>query len=524
MRLDTRGMRFLFPAPHRRALRSALSALFVVFAGSAPAAEDADVIYLDTLTPLEDFVNFFSLRTNQNKKEGDTVEVDEKPASHYLLAHANSRLLYKVPPGASRFQAYGVATTRFRRNSSWFYEVRADGVLLFRSQPLNTYEKRQVRIDVELPADAKNLMLVVDNQGNSAEDHSVWAEPCFVFGSGLGPASEKTAGANRGLVAKLPAAQLDGVVLVEGDQSVGTGFFALIRDQPFVVTNQHVIAGNKSVKISSRTGLSPAITGYILAKDRDLALLRIDADPATLPVLKIAEAATSTPVGEELLAAGNSEGGGTILQSEGRIVGFGNDRIEHDIATVSGNSGSPLFSQKTWEVLAMDTFYRVRRASRVTDPASRNNARTSLGDIRHFGVRIDTAKEWSAIDWDDWQKECAQIAALEYRLEGLEKLLIDERKVWITYPDIALKVQAFETRTRGMSAGSPNFNDEATSLFQTLLNYAQQQERTANQLKDRNFGHLRQKAENLAAYAGQLEAALKAWNINVADRLKAEAR
>ena len=448
-------MHFLLSALHRRALRIAQTVLIAVLTGPALAAEDADVIYLDTLTPLEEFVNFFRLRTNQTKQEGDVVEVDDKPASHFLLAHANSRLLYKVPAGASRFQAYGVATTRFRRNSSWLYEVRADGVLLFRSQPLSTYEKRQVRIDVELPADAKNLMLVVDNHGNSAEDHSVWAEPCFVLGAGSGPASARTASANRGLVAKLPAAQLDGVVLVEGDQSVGTGFFALIRDQPFVVTNQHVIAGNKSVKISSRTGLSPAITGYILAKDRDLALLRIDADPATLPVLKIAESATSASVGEELLAAGNSEGGGTILQSEGRIVGFGNDRIEHDIATVAGNSGSPLFSQKTWEVLAMDTFYRIRRASRITDPASRNSSRTSLGDVRHFGVRIDTAKEWSAINWDDWQKECLQIAALEYRLEGLEKLLIDERNVWITYPDIALKVQAFETRTKGMSAGKP---------------------------------------------------------------------
>ncbi len=364
-------------------------------------------------------------------------------------------------------------------------------------------------------------MLLVDNYGNSAEDHSVWAEPCFLFS---GSAGAPDSAGPRNLITKLPPAQLDGVVLVEGDDSVGTGFFALIRDQPFVVTNQHVLAGNKTVRISNRTGISPAIIGYVFAKDRDLALLRIDADPATLPLIKIADAATAAEVGSALLIAGNSEGGGTILQSEGRVVGFGPDRLEHDAATVSGNSGSPIFHQDSWEVVAIDTYSRFRRASASTDPASRPSAGSSLADIRHFGVRLDSVKDWVSINWDVWQKDCAELDAIERRIEGVEKFLTEERPVWITYTDVAQRVQSFEERVRGLSSESVGFRREASALFQSLFVYAQGQQRSAAQLRDRNIGHLRDRADNLASYAGQLEAALRRWDVNIADRLKSAAK
>lgn len=504
----------------RPTFRSAL-ALFSFSLLPALFGQSSDPVYLDTLEPLEAYTNFDRLWTSRKKPQGDVIEVDGAPAKYFLKAHANSRLVYQIPSGARRFQAVGVPTKRFRHNSSWIYEVWADAVLLFRSRPLREYEGRQVKIDVDLPAGAKRLMLLVDNHGNSAEDHSVWAEPCFLF---RGTAGTGVSSDPRNLVTKLPAAQLDGVVLIEGDRSAGTGFFALIRDQPFIVTNQHVLAGNKSVRASNRTGLRPTITGYVFAKDRDLALLRIDADPATLPLLKIAASATAAEVGADLLIAGNSEGGGTVLQSEGRVVGFGPDRLEHDIATVSGNSGSPIFAQATWEVVAIDTYARVRRASASTDPASRTSSGSSLADIRHFGVRIDSAKEWVGINWETWQKDCAELDGIEHRIEGIEKLITEERAIWVTYPDIAQRVQGFEERIRGVAADSVGFRREASALFQGLLTYAQSQQRSATQLRDRNIGHLHERADNLAAYAGQLETALRRWDVSIADRLKIVAK
>jgi len=505
----------------RRPVAFALLSLLALPLAPAALAQSQDAVYLDTLEPLEAYVSFDRLWTNQKPAKDDVIKVDGEPAKHFLKAHANSRLVYQIPAGARRFQAVGVPTERFRSNSSWIYEVWADAVLLFRSRPLNRHEGRQVKIDVDLPAGAKRLMLVVDNHGSSAEDHSVWAEPCFLFRAGAAPLA---ASGSRDLVAKLPAAQLDGIVLIEGDNSVGTGFFALIRDQPFIVTNQHVLAGNKSVRVSNRHGLRPAITGYVFAKDRDLALLRVDADPATLPLLKIADSATLAEVGSDLLIAGNSEGGGTVLQSEGRVVGFGPDRLEHDAATVSGNSGSPVFAQSTWEVVAVDTYARIRRASAATDPASRNAKGSSLADIRHFGVRLDSAKDWVSITWDAWQKDCAELDALERRIEGVEKFLTEERAIWITYPDVAQRVQAFEERVRGVTAESVGFRREATALCQGLATYAQSQQRAATQLRDRSIGHLRDRADNLASYAGQLEVALRRWDTSVADRLKSVAK
>jgi S1-C subfamily serine protease len=509
--------------PRARLSPIAPLALLVTTLSLSPSgrSQSADPVYLDTLEPLEAYVSFDKLWTSQKRPQGDVIEVDGAPAKHFLKAHANSRLVYQIPGGARRFQAVGVATNRFRNNSSWIYEVWADGVLLFRSRPLRQYDDRQLKIDVDLPAGAKRLMLLVDNHGSSAEDHSVWAEPCFVF---RGSAGTATSGASRNLVTQLPSAQLDGVVLIEGDHSVGTGFLARIRDQPFIVTNQHVLAGNKSIRASNRTGLRPTITGYVFAKDRDLALLRIDADPATLPLIKIADSATSAEVGAELLIAGNSEGGGTVLQSEGRVVGFGPDRLEHDIATVSGNSGSPIFAQASWEVVAIDTYARVRRASASTDPASRTSIGSSLADIRHFGVRIDSAKEWVGINWETWQKDCAELDGIEHRIEGIEKFLTEERAIWVTYPDIAQRVQGFEERIRGVAADSVGFRREASALFQGLLTYAQSQQRSAAQLRDRNIGHLQERADNLASYAGQLEAALRRWDVSIADLLKTVAK
>lgn len=504
----------------RPAFRLALALLAFPFA-SAGWAQGSDPVYLDSLEPLEAYVSFDQLWTNQKRAKGDVIEVDGEPAKHFLKAHANSRLVYSIPAGARRFQAVGVPTNRFRHNCSWIYEIWADAALLFRSQPLSKYEGRQLKMDVELPADAKRLMLVVDNYGSSAEDHSVWAEPCFVFNGGAGGS---TAAGPRNLVTKLPSAQLDGIVLVEGDDSSGTGFFALIRGQPFVVTNQHVLAGNKSVRLSNRNGLRPEIIGYVFAQDRDLALLRIDADPSALPLLKIADSATAAEVGSDLLIAGNSEGGGTVLQSTGRVVGFGPDRLEHDAATVPGNSGSPVFAQATWEVIAVDTYARIRRASGASDPASRTSAGSSLADFRHFGVRIDSAKDWVSINWDAWQKDCADLEALERRIEGVEKLLVEKRAVWITYPDIAQRVQTFEDRVRGVSPDSVGFRREASELFQGLVNHIQNQRRAAVQLRNRSIGHVQAQADNLASYAEQLETALRRWDVTVADRLKLTAR
>lgn len=496
-------------------------ALLLPASGFSAGTDAKDKVFLDTLTPVEQFIAYDTLRLNRTLVKDEQVDLGARRPSHYLFTHANARIVYELPPGATRFQAIGAATTVSRDNSTWFYEVWADGALLFRSLRLSEYKPREVAMDVAIPIGSKRLMLLVDNDGGAFKDHAIWAEACVVLGAASPAAAPATP---RNLISKLPAAQLDGIMLVEGDRSVGTGFVALIRDQPYVVTNQHVLAGNKRVSVSNRTGLRPAITGYIFARDRDLALLRIDADPATLPLLRIADSASAAAVGADLLIAGNSEGGGTILQSEGRIVGFGPERIEHDVATVSGNSGSPIFGQSNWEVLAVDTYARIRSASRTSDPASRSSAGSSLADFRHFGVRIDTAKDWSAINWESWQKECALMNALENRLAGLEKLLTEDRADWITYPDIASRVQYFEDRTRGMKAGTEAFKREATFLFQNLVNYAQAQQRSANELKERNIGHLRQVAENLANDAIQFETTLRAWDVTVADRLKSAAR
>ena len=79
---------------------------------------------LTTLTPEQAFVSFDQLRINKTKQGGDSVEINGSPTKDFLMAHANSRLVYAIPSGAIRFQATGVATKRVRDNSrAWDVNV-----------------------------------------------------------------------------------------------------------------------------------------------------------------------------------------------------------------------------------------------------------------------------------------------------------------------------------------------------------------------------------------------------------------
>jgi len=126
--------------------------------------------------------------------------------------------------------------------------------------------------------------------------------------------------------------------------SLGSGF--IIREDGYVVTNNHVVdsATDITVKLSDGRQFPAKIVGR--DEKTDLALLKIDTK--SLPVLTLSDS-DRLAVGEPVMAIGNAFGlEGTvttgIVSAKGRVIGEGpyDNFIQTDASINPGNSGGPL--------------------------------------------------------------------------------------------------------------------------------------------------------------------------------------
>jgi serine protease Do len=127
---------------------------------------------------------------------------------------------------------------------------------------------------------------------------------------------------------------------------LGSGF--IIRADGLIVTNRHVVAGARTVKVKLIDGreLPAKVIGADAATD--IALLRVSA--GGLPVLRLGSSA-NIAVGEAVIAIGNPFGLGQsvtagIVSARGRTLEADPyiDFLQTDAAINSGNSGGPLLS------------------------------------------------------------------------------------------------------------------------------------------------------------------------------------
>jgi serine protease Do len=138
--------------------------------------------------------------------------------------------------------------------------------------------------------------------------------------------------------------------------SLGSGF--IIREDGYVVTNNHVVDGATEIAVKLSDGRE--FPAKIVGRDEktDLALLKIDAKG--LPVLPFGDS-DKLQVGEPVMAIGNPFGlEGTvttgIVSAEGRVIGEGpyDNFIQTDASINPGNSGGPLVNT-AGQVVGIDT-------------------------------------------------------------------------------------------------------------------------------------------------------------------------
>jgi serine protease Do len=128
-------------------------------------------------------------------------------------------------------------------------------------------------------------------------------------------------------------------------RGLGSGF--IISADGLIVTNNHVVDGAKTIRVTLDDGTEHDATLVGRDQKTDIAVLRIKAD-GPLPVLEWDPSAVLR-VGDPVLAIGNPFGVGTtvtsgIVSARGRDIHNGpyDDFIQVDAAINHGNSGGPL--------------------------------------------------------------------------------------------------------------------------------------------------------------------------------------
>ncbi len=203
--------------------------------------------------------------------------------------------------------------------------------------------------------------------------------------------------------------QLKALVIIEGDNSRGSGFVAKIRDQFYIVTNEHVLSGNKKFTVTGLDGTKYPTNGPLYgAIGRDAAILRIPPAMAKYYYEFQADALVESKAGDLVTLPGNAEGAGVATQTNGKILGVGPELVETDAKMLPGNSGSPIIHRGTEKVIGMATYAIQYKLDDLSKAAN-------LADVRWFGVRLDNIddKQWEALDWSRFSDQGQTIKEIE---------------------------------------------------------------------------------------------------------------
>jgi S1-C subfamily serine protease len=169
-------------------------------------------------------------------------------------------------------------------------------------------------------------------------------------------------------------------VLTEMGQGQGSGF--VFDTQGHIVTNYHVVEGHTDLEVAFTSGLKAR--GHVVATDldSDLAIVKVEVDPAELLPLPLGDS-SQIRVGQTVIAIGNPFGlRGTmtlgIISGLGRTLSSlhttaegssftSGDIIQTDAAINPGNSGGPLLNLNG-EVIGVNQAIRTNNYSAGGEP------------------------------------------------------------------------------------------------------------------------------------------------------------
>lgn len=269
----------------------------------------------------------------------------------------------------------------------------------------------------------------------------------------------------------LNAEQMAAIVLVEGEDGVGSGFITKIRDLPFVVTNLHVIGGNEKLRVTTLTGAKIETGAIHGAIGRDLAILRVEGTPPLAYLTLAADPLQTAKIGDKVAVVGNRRGGGVATQVSGVVQGVGPDKVEVDAAFQPGNSGSPIVHLESGEVIGLAAYSQTRKLDMLDGAAksgTRGEADAPKTEQRWFGYRIDGVSGWQAIDMARWRQQARRIEAFRTDSEALYHALLGRFDQTTQSPSVHGVVERFQQRFVRAGSGQVQAALDVTEYFRSL--------------------------------------------------------
>lgn len=282
------------------------------------------------------------------------------------------------------------------------------------------------------------------------------------------PAAATPAAANAGQA--LSPEQMAAIVLIEGDAGTATGFITKIRGVDFVVTNLHVLGGNKKISLKTLRGDELTIQGIFGAVGSDIAIIRIAGGRSGLQLA--GDLFESAKIGDRIVVVGNRLGGGVATQTPGSVVGLGPTRVEVNANFESGNSGSPIVNLGTGEVIGVASYSETRRVP-IEDGAS-SSTRAGGEEVsvhvekRWFGFRVDSVTKWEAIDLGRWNAQMERLQRFRETSEALVAVIRFNFRDARQHARLTSILDGFESRYRASASNSLSAATEVKDLFRVI--------------------------------------------------------
>lgn len=204
-------------------------------------------------------------------------------------------------------------------------------------------------------------------------------------------------------------------VFIEDQVGAGSGFIAMAGEKPYVFTNQHVVAGHPGFRCTLldrsplKLGAASAVVGH------DILFFATDSEVKGLEVMTDLE--QNAAIGDDIAVLGNPEGARVIKPLLGKLVGIGPNLVEVSAEFVPGNSGSPIVHLKTGKVIGIASYVTVRDTDSIISQHE--------PEVRRFGYRLDTVKEWQPVVWAAYHQEFATIEQVRMRSQEIVALIQD---------------------------------------------------------------------------------------------------
>lgn len=232
----------------------------------------------------------------------------------------------------------------------------------------------------------------------------------------------------------LPKSATNSILIFKREDSgQGTGFVVRRsiagKDRFFVYTNQHVIAGGKTIPKAFRPDGSEVTLGKLVtAVGYDLAVFALDAPEQNFLELQ-ADVSKDIAVGQKLATPGNAGGGSTITMEYGKVVAIGPELVEIDAMIKGGNSGGPIIHENG-KVIGIVAFFKQETAD---DPRI---AKVQTLVVRRFGYRVDNVKAWETPEWNKFVGQGERFDKVEKRSKDFIELVNSGFNTWNGNEDI----------------------------------------------------------------------------------------